>query len=1035
MRRRTVVTAAFLAVFATAAWADGGPSFDRDVKPILSSYCFACHGPDEATREEGLRLDTFEGATVDLNGTRAIVPGKPEASELIARITTQDPTERMPPRKTGKTLTPGQVEVLKKWIAGGAKYEKHWAFVPPVQPALPAVNRAPWVRNGIDSFVLARLESEGLAPAPEADAYTLVRRVHLDLVGLPPKPEEADAFVAEYAADPAAYERLVDRLLTMSAYGERWATPWLDLARYADTNGYEKDRTRSIWPYRDWVIHALNADMPFDRFTIEQLAGDMLTEADPGSGADVHGSSPRPGSSAPGPWPLDISRRIATGFHRNTMLNEEGGIDPLEFRHYAMLDRVATTGLVWMGLTTGCAQCHTHKYDPITHTDYHSLMALLNNADEPDLIVRDEDSVQRMAAIQKRIAELHGDLPNQFPPGEGDGPIETRRKQHFDAKLAAWVQSQQAKAIAWRVIRPEHMASNLPRLEVLADGSIFSTGDITKRDIFTLTFKLDPKQPITALRLEALPDDRLPQGGPGRCYYEGRKGDFFLSELTAAIDGQPARLVNASHSYGKNGLGSGNANAANVLDGDGSTGWATAGAEGQANQLVVNFDKPVSGHAELKVTLLFERHYAASLGRFRLALASSDQPVQATTLPVEVEAALAKPASLRSDVESLAVRSHFLSIAHELGEARKKIDALKRTLPALPTTLVMQERQADNPRPTHRHHRGEYLQPREEVKPALPSLFAPANPRVSDRLGLAKWLVSDSNPLVDRVTVNRAWAEFFGRGIVETLGDFGTQGAAPTHPQLLDWLAVRFRQDGLSMKRLHRLIVTSATYRQSSASTQALLARDPQNLLLARGPRFRMTGEMIRDSAMHASGLLSAKVGGPSVYPPQPASVTDLAYGNTKWPVSAGQDRYRRSLYTFRKRTAPFAAYLTFDGPTGENCVVQRDRSNSPLQSLTLLNDAMFLESARALATGAIKEGASDRQRVEGLWRRVLTRPARAGELDALLAFHADQLARLKSGELKASDIAAAKDAQPERAAWVMVARVILNLDEAVTKP
>ncbi len=511
-------------------------SFNRDVRPILASTCFECHGPDEDSREADLRLDLREGAVADLGGYQAIKPGDPDSSEVFLRIISDDPDAKMPPPDSGKSLTAEQIETLRHWIAGGGDYERHWAFVPPTLPRLPKVKQESWPRNEIDLFVLARLEAEGLTPSPEADRYALVRRVYLDLIGLPPTPEEADAFVQN--PDRRAYENLVDQLLKSPHYGERWARIWLDLARYADTNGYEKDRPRSIWPYRDWVIQALNDDMPFDQFTIEQLAGDML-----------------PGATA--------AQQIATGFHRNTMLNEEGGIDPLEYRFHAMVDRVATTGTVWMGLTTGCAQCHTHKYDPITHTDYYRLMALLNNADEPDLAVRDADVSARRREIEQQIAGLESELPSRFPPGAGDGPIERRRQEHLEQKFAEWLEAERATATAWTVIRPDHLETNLPKLEVLDDGSIFSSGDITKRDVFRLRFPRDEfaratGQHITALRLEVLPDERLPARGPGRAYYEGRKGDFFLSELSAKLAGMPVEFSSASHSYGKISIGSGN---------------------------------------------------------------------------------------------------------------------------------------------------------------------------------------------------------------------------------------------------------------------------------------------------------------------------------------------------------------------------------------------------------------------------------------------------------------------------------------------
>ncbi|MBC8355216.1 MAG: PSD1 domain-containing protein [Planctomycetes bacterium] len=1003
------VALALLGSFRHVASADEEIGFGRTIRPLLAAKCLACHGPDEEEREAELRLDVRESA-IDVG---AIVPGNAKESELLRRIFSDDPDEQMPPPDSGETLSTEQREQFRRWISEGAKYEQHWAFVPPKRPATPTISDPSWARNDIDRFVLARLDVEKLSPSEEADRYTLVRRLYLDLIGLPPTPEEADAFVND--PDPLAYDNLVDQLLKSKHYGERWARLWLDLARYSDTNGYEKDRPRTMWPYRDWVLKALNDDMPFDQFTIEQLAGEMLPNA-------------------------TIDQRIATGFHRNTMLNEEGGIDPLEYRFYAMVDRVATTGTVWMGLTTGCAQCHTHKYDPISHTDYYSLMGLLNNADEPDLLIPDPATLKQRQELESQIAELEASLPSHFPPTEGDEPEETRRTKNLERQFNEWLTKNQTTAIDWSIARPTTMKTNLPRLELLDDGSILSTGDITKRDVFTLTFDLAAFElPVTALRLEALPDERLPSSGPGRCYYEGRKGDFFLSEVDASVGDVAVEINSASHSYGKISIGSGSAGATNVLDSDGSTGWSTSGREGQASQLVLNFAKPLEPTGTLMIELLFERHFAASLGRFRFSV-TDHESAKATEAPVEVESLLGRDATSWTEQEAATVRSYFLSVTPLLADVRKPIDQLRGKLPAAPIAMVMLERPADNPRPTHRHHRGEYLSPKETVEPTIPAVFASLteNPP-KNRLEFAQWLVSDSNPLAARVTANRAWRAFFGAGLMRTSGDFGTQSDPPTHPELLDWLAIEFVERGWSMKGLHRLIVSSATYRQRSQVAKDMYARDPGNRLLARGPRYRVDAEMVRDMMLAASGRLSAKMFGPSVYPPQPASVAALAYGNAKWNASSGEDRYRRSLYTFSKRTAPFAAYTVFDGPTGENCVPRRNRSNTPLQALTLLNDEMYIELARALAerrTSNVELPTSKEERATEIFRRVLTRPPHDDELAMLLEFQDGQQKRLEAGDLVPKTILSSQegDQQAERASWVMVARAVMNLDEAITK-
>ena len=497
----------FLCVLDSRAVAQEKISFNRDIRPLLTSNCFACHGPDENKRESDLRLDRREEAI----GSEAIVPREPENSSLISRIFSEDEDVVMPPPDSGHALTLKQKNVLKQWIAEGAEYEAHWSFVPPKSVEPPTVV-SDWPRNGIDHFVFQRLAANGLKPNVEADRYSLVRRVYLDLIGLPPTVEQADAFVN--SSDPFAYESLVDQLLASRHYGERWAQPWLDLARYSDTNGYEKDRERSIWPYRDWVIRALNRDMPYDQFSIEQLAGDMLDDSTP-------------------------DQLVATGFHRNTMLNEEGGIDPLEYRFLAMVDRVATTGTVWMGLTTGCAQCHSHKYDPISHTDYYRLMALLNNADEPDLRIPNESKRAQINEVQEQIRRLESELEQSLEPVTGEENVELPQSKRLVQEWDKWIRESTAQSFSWDIIRPSDMKTNLPKLEILEDGSIFSTGDITKRDVFDLTFDLTiADQPIKAIRLEALPDARLPDFGPGRTYYEGRKGDFFVSEISATLDDQ-----------------------------------------------------------------------------------------------------------------------------------------------------------------------------------------------------------------------------------------------------------------------------------------------------------------------------------------------------------------------------------------------------------------------------------------------------------------------------------------------------------------
>jgi hypothetical protein len=1161
--------------------------FSRNVRPILARHCFKCHGPDDKARKGKLRLDLREAAIKGgKSGKSAVVPGKPDESEMLRRILSSEESEGMPPPSAKNPVSDSDKQMLRRWIAAGAEYKQHWAFVAPKQAPLPKVRQTDWPRNAVDYFVLAKMEAAGLTPSPRADRAVLVRRVYLDLIGLPPTPAEADSFIQDNSPD--AYEKLVDRLLTSEHYGERWARRWLDLARYADTNGYEKDRVRSIWPYRDWVIRALNGDMPFDRFTIEQIAGDMLPNATP-------------------------QQRIATGFHRNTMLNEEGGIDPLEFRFHAMTDRVATTGTTWLGLTVMCAQCHTHKYDPIPQREYYQLMACMNNADEPMMDVPDPETARRRAAIQKQIQAINDDLPNRFPPesdfrwtvarlssavsaggatasilddnsvrfsgknpdkdtytllfdsdatdatalrlevltdpalpstGPGrtphgnfvlneitatvatrdkpesgqplkfvraeadfaqngfpaahaiDGdvktgwaihgpgkwnvprtavftlekpitiqggahwtikldqqhgtqhtigrlrlgvgqrvedkrPLEVRRRENLERQFHAWLERESKRAVRWTVLRPVEAKANMPLLKVLDDDSVLASSDQTKRDVYDLKYKTDLRN-ITAVRLEVLPHESLPRNGPGRVFYEGPFGDFFLSEFTMSADGRPVKFSRATSDYS-----SGDNKIANAIDGSPQSGWSINGRQGKAHTAVLNLVAPLANAKDLALQMIFEQYYAAGLGRFRIAVTTDNRPIEAGSLPAEIEQLLLIPAGERNVGQRDQLLRHYLSIAPELASEREAIRKLESQMPAFPTTLVMAERPASETRPTHLHERGEFLKTADLVEPGVLSLL-PSLPKDAprNRLTFARWLVAPENPLVGRVTMNRQWAAFFGRGIVRTTEDFGFQGEPPTHPELLDWLAVEFVKRGWSIKQMHRLIVTSATYQQSSQAAPEKLEKDPQNKLLARGPRLRLEAELVRDAALKMSGLLSPKLGGPSVFPPQPPGISsEGAYGALPWNVSPGADRYRRGLYTFSKRTAPFAMFGTFDAPSGEACVARREVSNTPLQALTLLNDSVFVEAAQALGRSTSAKTGTVGSRAVELFRRCLVRPPSEQELKMLTDFYHAQNRRFESKELDAAAVAGPGDGDVrERAAWTAVARVLLNLDETITK-
>lgn len=1230
--------------FATAA---APIDFNRDVRPILSQHCFKCHGPDPNTREAEMRLDTKDGLFEDRGETTAFVPGDLAHSEAWQRITSDDEFMRMPPPDAKRDLTPAKIAILKAWIEQGAKWEPHWAFVPPQQVAPPDVKHEGWASNAIDRFVLARMEAAGLSPSPEAGRYTLIRRVSLDLIGLPPSIEETDAFVDD--PRPDAYERLVDRLLASPHYGERWARRWLDLARYADTNGYEKDRTRSIWPYRDWVIDAINAGMPFDEFTVKQLAGDMLPDA-------------------------TTNDLVATGFHRNTMLNEEGGIDPLEFRYHAMTDRVATTGTTWLGLTTGCAQCHDHKFDPISHREYFGLMAFLNNADEPEMPLPDPKRDALYAANLQQAERLLRELPSHWPistedhwqtarvleaktesgetpkvlkdgsillaapgperdtytivvetesprldrlrvaalthrslpqkgPGrvahgnfvlsevsvvasprsqpeehvpvsiksaaadvEQDGfpassaidgdattgwaihspgkplnanheitlafakPVEnatgtrfviTLRQEHGGrhtigrvriavpgqppasqadpSQLAQqafeqWLRHERARTVAWTSLRPSEVSSNLPLLTVQDDDSIFVTGDTTKQDKYALTFARSSESnsaigkgetgerergrqekppgpplapspvPITALRLEALPDDRLPASGPGMTYYEGTPGDFFLTEFRVTADGQPVEVASASDSYSKNRFGNNAATSAQAIDGDMQTGWSVDGRQGERHTAVFLLAKPIDP-TKLQIEMTFGRHFASSLGRFRVSATDGTPAIsrhreiasdtgalaesigaESPTIPIardlddEIERLLTKPDEELTSEERTQLIDAFLLQAPELEKFAAQIRTLRKPPPAT-TTLVFRERPASNPRPTFMHNRGEYLQPTEEVEPiTLEALHPFPADQPLNRLGFGRWLVDEANPLTARVVANRHWAVLFGRGIVPTVQDFGFQGEAPSHPELLDWLALELvgREHGTpnrwDLKSLHRTIVTSATYRQASEIPPDKLQLDPFNVWLSRGPRLRLEAELIRDAALVSSGLFSPQMHGEPVRPPQPEGVTEAAYGSPTWNASTGSDRFRRSVYTFIKRTAPFAMFSVFDAPSGEACTAKRDVSNTALQSLTLLNDVMFLEAAQAFGRELAALDGSDEARATVAFRRVLTRPPTDEERARLLTFIKTQRDRLTNGELEAKKFIGTDDATPEQAVWTALARALMSLDEATTR-
>jgi hypothetical protein len=814
-----------------------------------------------------------------------------------------------------------------------------------------------------------------------------------------------DAFLADESAD--AYEKVVDRLLASPHYGERQARPWLDLARYADTHGYEKDNRRTAWKWRDWVIAAFNADMPFRQFTIEQMAGDMLKDA-------------------------TADQQVATGFHRNTLLNQEGGIDVEEARWETLVDRVNTTATVWLGSTIACAQCHDHKFDPFSQKDYYRLLAFFDNGEyqiknqgprvmdnwiiEPELELPTPEQASRKKALEAQIARLQARL-------EADTPA-------LAAAQARWERERAGTAPRWTALRPTKAASRGgASLEVARDGTVTAAGANADKDVYTLV--VQARAPISALRLEALADP--PRASPGRSEY----GDFTLTRFT--VKARAAGGADAAVALRRAEADEGDAAAA--IDDDVESGWG--GADPTRSQTAVfQPAEPIPAGATLTITLAHEsaqpRH---NLGRFRLSMTSAANPWGGLPLPERLGAG--SPPKTPDDARKHrdALSAYYRSIAPALAPDRRKLRALRRDLGALaiPTAMVLRERPGGQRPSTPFRVRGSYLSPGDRVYAGVPTALPPLPEQaMPNRLGLALWLTDDANPLTARVTVNRIWEQYFGRGLVETSEDFGTQGERPTHPELLDWLATEFHRLDTRLKPLHRLIVTSSTYRQSSRVTRQLRETDPYNRLLARGPRFRLEAEMVRDLALAAGGLLSRRVGGPSVFPYQPEGIWDNPYSDDRWTESTGEDAHRRGLYTFIRRTAPYPTLTVFDAPSREFCTARRVRTNTPLQALTTLNDPAFFEAARALGARALREGGEgDDKRATHAFRLVTARAPEAEELSTLLAYHARERARFeKDGEAACRVLGeprATADAA-DRAAWTMVGNVLLNLDETLTK-
>jgi hypothetical protein len=1143
-----------LALF-QATGADSPLDFGRDVRPLLARKCFVCHGNDEGTRAADLRLDVREEAVRMRGKFAALVPGQPDESELWLRIT--DDVDPMPPPKAGERLTTEELDVLRRWIEAGAPYAEHWAFVAPERPELPGVLDPAWVRTPVDHFVAARLASEGLAPATEADPATLLRRVSLDLTGLPPSVEDVRAFVQAAARGErdVAYANSVERLLASPHYGERWAAMWLDLARYADSAGHGSDPLRTIYRYRDWVIDAFDRNMPLDEFARLQLAGDLVEGA-------------------------TVDTRLATAFHRNTMTNTEGGTDDEEFRVLAVKDRVNTTGQVWLGLSVGCAECHSHKYDPLSQREYYALFDFFNhtadsdqNDERPRISTPTRAQEAELARLDAAIAAVDAEIAA------------------FEPDLAAGAQRLHTAEAAWQ--QPPFIAD----WTADADHSDWTDDDgggrtIVRKDppggVRTDVVALQGLGPVTALRLRAETSDRLPRGGPGqspdngnfvvtdirvreqlargvavsprrvRVELAGQSRILSLAEVEVfglegsnlaragvasqssidfdgpperAIDGNtsgafeegsvthtrteaapwwevdlgstvqvrsvrvwsrtdsdfeqrlaglrivlldelgrvawrsgalaapepsltlelvptasiPAGIVSASASFEQSGFP-----IRAAFDANPTSGWAIGPEQGRAHEAVFELSVSSSLGAErgvadsLVVSIAQDFGGAHTLGRFLLEVTEASPPPRA--LGVGVRRALERSANDWDDADRQALRDHLLADEPAMVALRARRAALVKERDDLDvaSTPIMVELSGDKRRATHVLHKGNFLEPGDPVTADTPAALHPFGERERDRLGLAEWLFDPANPLTARVTANRLWARLFGRGIVATEDDFGAQGAPPTHPELLDWLAVELRESGWDQKALLRKVVLSSTYRQASTVTPELAERDPGGVLLARYPRQRLEAEMVRDTQLAAAGLLSPTKFGPSVFPPQPAGLWQAAFnGERAWTESMGDDRWRRGLYVFMRRTTPYPMLQTFDAPSREVCTLKRPRTNTPLQAFVTLNDPVFVEAAQALgrsAASAARAG-GDLAGVEHTLERATQRapePAQVAELltllrDARVEFAADEAGALAFATAPLGPLP--EGLRPvDAAAWTLVASTALNLDAALTK-
>jgi hypothetical protein len=1022
--------------------------FAKDVQPILSKTCYECHGAEK--QKGNLRLDRKADALKGGESGPVIVSGKSAESLLIHAVAgTKENLTRMPQKKD--PLTSDQIGILRAWIDQGSNWpdaladqsnggKGHWAFQSPKRPNLPQVKTDRLIRTPIDRFILARLEKEGVKPGLEADRVTMLRRLSLDLIGLPPTIEEIDAFLADRGE--RAYETQIERLLGSPHYGERWGRHWLDAARYSDSDGFEKDKPRFIWNYRDWVVNALNRDLPYDQFIIEQLAGDLL----------------------PNPTQDQL---VATGFLRNAMLNEEGGVDPEQFRMDAMFDRMECIGKSVLGLTIQCAQCHNHKYDPLSQEEYYRIFAFLNNDHEASMIAYSPPEQKKRADLLRQMRDLDEGLRHTTPD--------------WQERMTKWEDSVKSDQPEWTILEARNGGDNGTRFYHYADGSVRAASYAPTQ--WTMNFvTTNHLTSIGAFRLEQLTDPNLPCGGPGRSILgmaaltefgvEAQdaksptnkvKVKFARATADFANTEKPLEPEFQSENRKRNGGDKRTYGPIDhAIDGKADTAWGIDAGPGRRNQprkAVFIPEKPIEFSNGVILTFRLQQGHGGdnsddnqnhNLGRFRLSVTSSTN-VSADPLPAGVREIFKTPADQRTPAQVAAVFSFWRTTVSDFKETNNKIEALWKEWPQGAPTLSLAARSDraawDQKRPTHMFRRGDWLKPGKEVSTGVPAfLHALPSPGDDSRLTFAKWLVDRKSPTTARVFVNRVWQTYFGTGLVETPEDFGLRAPEPTHPELLDWLAVEFMESGWSVKQLHRLIANSATYRQSSRVTPELYEKDQFNRWLARGPRFRVEGEIVRDIALAASGLLNPTLGGRSVMPPAPSFLFQppASYGPKIWNEETGSDRYRRGIYTFRFRSVPYPVFQTFDAPNGDFSCVRRLRSNTPLQALTALNETIFMECAQALAARSLEHGKTDEERVTYAFRRCVGRQPEADELKELLALLNRQKAHIAEGWVNIGELSTGKSEIPKAlpkgttptqlAAYTVISRVLLNLDETITK-